>query len=42
MDHGKAEQARRVLSDAYEKFTEGFPTVDLMEAKDLLNYLQSR
>ncbi len=33
---GKAEQGRRVLSNAYERFTEGFTTADLMEAKDLL------
>lgn len=35
-DQGKAEQGKRVLSEAYEKFTEGFETVDLMEAKGLL------
>ena len=33
---GNAEQGRRVLSEAYEKFTEGFETVDLIEARDLL------
>jgi predicted ATPase len=36
MELGKAEQGKRVLSDAYAKFTEGFTTADLMEAKDLL------
>jgi predicted ATPase len=35
-DQGKAEQGRRMLSGAYERFTEGFTTADLMEAKDLL------
>jgi ATP/maltotriose-dependent transcriptional regulator MalT len=33
---GKAEEGRRMLSTVYEKFTEGFTTADLMEAKDLL------
>ena len=35
-DQGKAEQGRRVLNDAYDRFTEGFTTADLMEAEDLL------
>jgi predicted ATPase len=35
-DQGKAEPARQLLSGAYEKFTEGFKTPDLREAKDLL------
>jgi predicted ATPase len=35
-DQGKAEQGRRMLSGAYQRFTEGFTTADLMEAKDLL------
>jgi hypothetical protein len=34
---GKAEQGRRLLSDAYAKFTEGFTTADLMEARELLS-----
>jgi len=33
-DQGKVEPARRLLSGAYEKFTEGFETLDLREAKD--------
>ncbi len=33
---GQAEQGRRLLSDAYEKLTEGFATADLIEAKALL------
>ena len=37
---GKVEQGRQLLSEAYEKFTEGFKTVDLIEAKDLLRQLQ--
>jgi predicted ATPase len=36
MVRGKAKQGRRLLSDAYEKFTEGFATAELMEAKELL------
>jgi predicted ATPase len=35
-DQGKAEQARRVLSEAYGRFTEGFTTADLQEARALL------
>ena len=35
-DQGDAEQSRRLLSDVYARFTEGFTTVDLMEARDLL------
>ena len=35
-NQGNAKQGRRLLSDVYERFTEGFTTVDLMEAKDLL------
>jgi predicted ATPase len=34
---GKAEQGRRMLGSVYEKFTEGFTTADLMEARDLLS-----
>jgi adenylate cyclase len=33
----KAEQASRLLSDAYEKFSEGFTTADLVDARDLLS-----
>jgi hypothetical protein len=33
---GKAEQGRQVLSAAYEKFTEGFTSAELLEAKALL------
>jgi predicted ATPase/class 3 adenylate cyclase len=35
-DQGKTEQARKLLSDAYTKITEGFTTADLQEAKALL------
>lgn len=38
-DQGKAEQGRRLLSDAYGRFTEGFATVDLKEARALLEDL---
>jgi predicted ATPase len=33
---GKKEQARKVLSEAYSKITEGFTTADLKEASALL------
>jgi tetratricopeptide (TPR) repeat protein len=33
---GQAEQGLKWLSAAYDRFTEGFTTADLMEAKDLL------
>ncbi len=33
---GKAERGRRLLSDAYERMTEGFTTADLKEARALL------
>ncbi len=33
---GKADQGRRLLSDVYEKLTEGFTTADLTEARALL------
>ncbi len=32
----KAEQGRRLLSTVYQKFSEGFATADLIEAKDIL------
>jgi predicted ATPase/class 3 adenylate cyclase len=35
-DQGRAAQGRQLLSDAYAKFTEGFTTPDLIEARDLL------
>jgi predicted ATPase len=35
-EQGKTEQARKVLSDAYAKMTEGFSTVDVQEAQALL------
>ena len=36
-EQGKAEQGRRLLSGVYERFTEGFTTADLMEARELLS-----
>jgi hypothetical protein len=33
---GKSEQGRRALSGAFEKFTEGFTTADLVEARELI------
>src|SRR5438128_3004496 len=35
-DQSKTEPARKLLSEAYAKFTEGFTTADLREAKALL------
>jgi predicted ATPase len=36
---GQRDEARRLLADIYGWFTEGFDTVDLQEAKALLNAL---
>lgn len=36
---GRAEEGRRLLSAVYERFTEGFDTADLAEAKKLLQQL---
>jgi predicted ATPase/class 3 adenylate cyclase len=35
-NQGKSEQGRRLLSEAYAKFTEGFTTLDLQEARVLI------
>jgi predicted ATPase len=40
-DQGKREEARDLLSPVYGWFTEGFDTVDLKEAKALLDELAS-
>ena len=40
-DQGKAQQARELLAPVYGWFTEGFDTLDLMEAKALLDELQA-
>ena len=40
-DQGKPQQARELLAPVYEWFTEGFETLDLKEAKALLNSLAS-
>ena len=37
--HGKCEEARHMLSEIYDWFTEGFETPDLKEAKVLLEEL---
>jgi predicted ATPase len=37
---GKAAEAHRMLSEIYHWFTEGFDTVDLKEAKGLLEELE--
>ena len=36
---GKREEARRLLAEIYGRFTEGFDTRDLQEAKRLLEVL---
>ena len=38
-DQGKAQQARELLAPVYGWFTEGFDTLDLKEAKVLLDTL---
>jgi predicted ATPase len=38
-DQGKRDEAREVLAPVYSWFTEGFDTLDLREAKTLLDQL---
>jgi predicted ATPase len=38
-DQGKRQQARELLAPVYDWFTEGFDTLDLKEAKALLDDL---
>ena len=38
-DEGKPQQARELLAPVYDWFTEGFDTLDLKEAKALLDEL---
>jgi predicted ATPase len=40
-DHGKRQQADDLLAPVYDWFTEGFDTVDLKEAKALLDELHA-
>jgi predicted ATPase len=40
-DQGKREEARELLAPVYGWFTEGFETLDLNEAKALLDTLTS-
>jgi predicted ATPase len=40
-DQGKRDEARELLAPVYGWFTEGFDTLDLKEAKALLNELAS-
>ena len=40
-DHGRPHQARELLAPVYGWFTEGFDTLDLKEAKALLDTLPS-
>jgi len=39
---GKKVEARQMLAEIYNWFTEGFDTKDLQEAKALLNELEKR
>jgi predicted ATPase len=41
-DEGKPQQARELLAQVYGWFTEGFDTLDLKEAKALLDELRAR
>jgi predicted ATPase len=38
-DQGNVEPARRILTDAYQRLTEGYSTADLTEAQALLEQL---
>ncbi len=40
-DHGKREEAREVLAPLYGWFSEGFDTLNLKEAKKVLDELQT-
>jgi predicted ATPase len=40
-DQGKRDKARKLLAPVYGRFTEGFDTRDLKEAKALLDTLAS-
>ncbi|WP_027554406.1 winged helix-turn-helix domain-containing protein [Bradyrhizobium sp. Cp5.3] len=40
VDHGRVDDARRLLIDIYERFTEGFETADLIEAQRQLRALE--
>ena len=40
-DQGKRNEARDLLTPVYGRFTEGFDTLDLKEAKALLDELHS-
>jgi hypothetical protein len=42
VDHGRLDEARRLLVDVYERFTEGFETADLSEAERQLRALGVR
>jgi len=40
-DQGKRDEARELLASVYGRFTEGFDTLDLKEAKALLDELHA-
>jgi hypothetical protein len=39
--HGKGDEARPMLAEIYDWFTEGFDTADLKDAKALLDELNA-
>ena len=39
-EQGKTEDARQMLEEIYDWFTEGFDTLDMIEAKALLDELK--
>jgi predicted ATPase len=39
--HGKGEAARQLLVEVYDRFTEGFDTADLQEARAVLEMLRT-
>jgi predicted ATPase len=36
---GRHDEGKRILASVYDRFTEGFGTIDLVEARDLLQKL---
>lgn len=42
LEQGRQEEAHRLLSEVYGRFTEGFDTADLQDARTLLERLEGR
>jgi predicted ATPase len=42
VDHGRVDEGHRLLAQVYKRFTEGFGTADLSEAKHRLRALDAR